>query len=157
MSTDISFEIWLIKQEKEETEYLNSIIQKQKERVRKIDIKNLFNYKDDYCWFDFYQEFNGKNFWSERKMLLDIIPKIEKVFARVEQDCGYIVKKDGCQDSDIKVISRNKKYTDMFFSYTKKISNYKDEKISKKVDIKFNDFVTKYSNYIPMYGTFKKP
>ena len=76
-----------------------------------------FDPRDNFCWLDFDDKWRGKSFVDENEIIEATRIDLNRVFCRVEQGTGFIVKKTDCNDNLFDIIDRNSGFSDMYFKY----------------------------------------
>lgn len=86
-----------------------------------------FDPRDPFCWLDFDEKYRGRTFTSEEEVIEQTRTDLNRVLCKVEQGCGFVVKKTDCKDNLIDIIDAKAAFTDLFFNFqcgdkTKEIS-----------------------------------
>ena len=103
-----------------------------------VEYKN-FDPKDEFTWLEFDEKWRGCSFTSMDEVIERTRSDLNRVFCRVEQGSGFIVKKTDCDENLYDIIDRNSNFTDIFFRYAE------DDKVK---ELSFKRYLQVFSNHI---------
>ena len=103
-----------------------------------VEYKN-FDPKDEFTWLEFDEKWRGCSFTSMDEVIEHTRSDLNRVFCRVEQGSGFIVKKTDCDENLYDIIDRNSNFTDIFFRYAE------DDKVK---ELSFKRYLQIFSNHI---------
>ena len=101
-----------------------------------------FDPQDNFCWLEFDEKYRGKVFTSLDEVIEKTRHDLNRVMCKVEQGCGFIVKKTDCKDNLMDIIDRGSNFTDMFFEY------YEGDK---QIELPFKKYIQLFSNLLNRY------
>lgn len=84
-----------------------------------------FDPKDDFTWLDFDEKWRGYVFKDYNEIIELTRTDLNRVFCRVEQGGGFIIKKTDCDENLYDILDRKTDFTDLYFKYDKKKMNFK--------------------------------
>lgn len=102
-----------------------------------------FDPKDEFCFLEFDEKWRGRHFISENEIIEQTRNDLNRVFCRVEQGGGFIVKKTDCDDNLYDILDRNCNFSDMYFTYSNPDGSMKE--------MSFKRYLQVFSNYINRY------
>ena len=103
-----------------------------------------FDMKDSFCWLDFDEKWRGRTFSSLNDVIEQTRADINRVFCKVEQGNGFIVKKTDCNDNLNDIIDANGSFTDVYFNYNTIDSD-------KLKELSFKNYLKYFSNHLNIY------
>jgi hypothetical protein len=101
-----------------------------------------FDPRDEFCWLEFDEKYRGKTFTSQDEVLEKTRCDLNRVFCKVEQGSGFIVKKTDCKDNLMDTLDTRSAFTDLYFKY---VENDKPKELS------FKRYMQIFSNNINRY------
>jgi hypothetical protein len=101
-----------------------------------------FDPRDEFCWLEFDEKYRGKTFTSQDEVLEKTRRDLNRVFCKVEQGSGFIVKKTDCKDNLMDTLDTRSTFTDLYFKY---VENDKPKELS------FKRYMQIFSNNINRY------
>ena len=102
-----------------------------------------FDPRDEFCWLEFDEKWRGHTFASLDDVINKTSTDLNRVFCRIEQGSGLIVKKSDCEDNLHDIIDRNSNFTDLYFTYC--VDDDKTKEIS------FKRYLQIFSNLVKRY------
>ena len=103
-----------------------------------------FDKLDPFCWLDFDERYRGKLYVDLDEAWEDLGVDMERVFARTEQECGVIIKKDNTGDKLYTTIERNKKITDFYIE---------KEGAKGPQEVNFSELIKRCANKMTRYSS----
>jgi hypothetical protein len=101
-----------------------------------------FDPRDDFCWLEFDEKYRGKTFTSQDEILEKTRSDLNRVFCKVEQGGGFIVKKTDCKDNLMDILDTRSAFTDLYFKY------FEDQKPK---EMSFKRYLQVFSNNMNRY------
>jgi hypothetical protein len=101
-----------------------------------------FDPKDTFTWLDFDEKWRGVNFTSREEVIEQTRADLNRVFAKVEQGTGFVIKKTDCGDNLHDIIDMKSTFTDLYFTY---------QENDKPKEINFKRYLQLFSNDLNRY------
>lgn len=102
-----------------------------------------FDQNDPFVWIDFDRKYRDVIFASYGEIIEKTAQDLNRVFCRVEQGQGLLIKKDDCDGKLMTITDASKKISDMHFKYM-------DGNKQKKM--KFNEYIQEFANSMNRYN-----
>ena len=96
-----------------------------------------FDGSDEFCWLEFDQKWRGHQFKSLEDVIFSVRSDINRVFCKIEQGNGFMVKKTDCGDNIIDIIDMKSNFTDLYFNVLEK---------GKVKELSFKKFIQLFGN-----------
>lgn len=76
-----------------------------------------FDPKDSFTWLDFDEKYRGRVFTSQQEVIEQTREDMNRVFAKVEQGTGFVIKKTDAKDNLHDIIDAKANFSDLYFLY----------------------------------------